>query len=227
MAATEQTSIFFRVEIYGWWRSGTGAGKAAQLDALCVRDRDDLPYLPGRHIRGLMRDAVQRLGEWDRAYDGAEVALFGEQGFRSATPEEANRDGDPVPYRGARRGALAFSDARMAPVERAAFVKDAQDAGEERSPMRDDLYAVRQSTAIVNGVAAEHSLRAEEIAVPMTLEGTIDFIGFEITDLPKESRWTRDWIATLSAAAPLIRAVGAKRLRGLGRAALFIGEDGR
>lgn len=226
MSAPEINGVALRIDIHGWWRSGTGAGRVAQLDALCVRDPGGLPYLPGRHIRGLMRDAVRRLGEWDKAYYGADNALFGDWGFRSAPADEANRDNNPVPYRGARRGALAFSDAAMEASERALFFEDLVEADEARhAPLRNNLFAVRHSTAIRKGVAAEHTLRAEEVAVPMTLYGTVDFLGFPPAGDTDTDRWQGDWLNALEAAAPLIRAVGAKRLRGLGRASIFVGED--
>lgn len=208
------------IQIYSWWRSGTGAGRAAQLDTICTRDRSGLPYLPGRHLRGLFRDAVRRMEAWDlESWNGVEQALFGEWGFR---PPE-NAIAAPVPYRGAHRGALAVTDACMSPAERVAFEQDAEQAAMDgHRPLSDDLFATLRSTSMEDGVAVPHSLRSEEVAVPMQLSATVDFLGYD-----DAAQWRGSWKGALAAAAPLIRAVGAKRMRGLGRASVLIEENDR
>ena len=72
--------------------------------------------------------------------------------------------------------------------------------------MYQDLY----STAIDSrtGVAKHHSLRGMQVTVPMTLQAQIALI--KSTDIA--------WKEVIKTALPLIRAVGASRSRGLGRA---------
>jgi CRISPR/Cas system CSM-associated protein Csm3 (group 7 of RAMP superfamily) len=45
------------IDIRGYWHSGTGRGSGSHLDALVDTAHDGLPYLSGRHIKGLLRDA--------------------------------------------------------------------------------------------------------------------------------------------------------------------------
>lgn len=198
-----QNVLTVKIELLGFWRSGTGQGQAAQLDALCLRDPQGCPYLPGRHLKGLFRDAARRLNLWDGKKN--ETVLFGEWGFHAPGGNEE----DPVPYRGAKPGSLAFSDARMAPDERAAFDSDPK--------ARALLFQTMRATALENGVAKNTSLRAEEVALPVTLFGEIEWIA--------PSAPQNDWRDTLQAAAPLIRAVGAGRMRGLGRAMVTVHKE--
>lgn len=205
-----ETTVQIQIDILSFWRSGTGSGLAAQLDNSCIRDSDDCPYLPGRHIKGLFRDAVRRMGKWDENFAAAETTLFGDWGFKKSNIE----DGDPIPFRGAQPGLLGFTDARMAESERHAFAND--------NEARKFLFRVMRSTALDEGVAKTTSLRSEEVAIPVSLFGEIEYLGGAAAD---ESGTNSDkWLKSLQDVAPLIRAVGGGRMRGLGRAKITVGE---
>lgn len=180
-------------KILSYWRCGTGAGRGSELDAACARDADGLPYIPGRQVRGLLRDAVRRLAALSRREDGFVEALFGATG-----PAAAIGEGD---------GRLEIESARIPDPDRALFAGDAA--------TRRMLFTALSSTRIdERGVAAERTLRREEVALPMRLEATIE----ALPNAPP------DWRETLIEAAALIEGVGARRTRGLGRAIVTCGE---
>lgn len=173
------------ISINSFWISASGQGQAQLFDGETVRDAQGFPYLPGRHLRGLLRHAVARLAAWDPALSGEDARLFGEE-----------RQGGM-----SRLGGLTVPNAELPVAIRTALA---------HSP--DVLLEPFAMTALdpERGVAATGSLRLLRVAVPMTLHATLDWQHPE-DDHP-------GWRDTLRAALPFIRAVGAHRHRGLGRA---------
>jgi len=137
-----------RVHFLDYWHAGTGRGSRYHLDALVVRDPDGLPYLPGRTLRGLLRDAVQRLEAWGRIpWPNAAITLFGAED---------------------RPGCLHLSNAVL-PEELRAWLAAPESVAERRA-----LFRSHFATAITpQGVAKEKSLRGMEVCVPMTLEAEL------------------------------------------------------
>jgi CRISPR/Cas system CSM-associated protein Csm3 (group 7 of RAMP superfamily) len=178
-------------EVLSYWRVGSGFGQAGSLDATCARDQDGLPYIPGRQVRGLFREALNDaidLG-W---FDGDVAAYFGTS--QSATMAKLS---DTKP------GSLRFENARLPENDRQALRAKAD--GELISR----LFATKRSTAIdaQTGTAQKRSLRFTEVAIPMILQT-------EVTPLANAPE---NWKNHLQKAAPLIRGIGNGRNRGLGR----------
>jgi len=182
-----------------YWHSGTGHGLGAAVDAATYRDADDLPALPGRHIKGLLRDALEQAQAWgwEGHADGSLLrALFGHRTEQVGAGE--------IPA----SGLLRVSDARL-PAQLCAWLR--QDA--QRAP-RAALFRVLQSTAVDehSASARDHSLRGIEVVVPLDLQADIE-------PLPGATL-PSGWDERVRAVLPLIPAVGAHRTRGLGRALL-------
>ena len=53
-------SYRLKIDIQSYWHPSTGRGQGSDVDALAHRDKDGIPCLPGRTIKGLLRDAVNR-----------------------------------------------------------------------------------------------------------------------------------------------------------------------
>ncbi len=182
--------ITFR--ILSFWRVGTGGGRGGALDAVCARDPDGMPLVPGRQVRGLLREAV-RDGEALKWIDGKgksiETLLFGSR--------QSGEEMQPQ----TRPGTLRFESALLPEAERQAL------RGNDDLIAR--LFAVRSTTAIdpASGTAMPRSLRAEEVAIPLTLEARVH-------PLPGAPG---NWREHLQTALPLIRGLGSGRRRGLGR----------
>lgn len=184
-----------RIDIRSYWHPGTGRGSGFHLDAVTHEDAGGIPCLPGRTLKGLLRDAVFRAEAWGWAEvpAGSTVRLFGPMG----------QGGVETDF-----GLLRISDATLAaPV--AAYL-----ASENGRALARGLYREHFSTAIEHesGVAQERSLRGMRVVIPLELVAEIGTV--------RPTRDMPDWLQPLTAALPLITAVGAHRHRGFGRAVL-------
>lgn len=187
--------LLIEFEILSFWRVGTGEGEAAGYDATCAKDDLGLPKIPGKQVRGLFREAVREICEI-RGMDGSLVVeMFGSRAIA----------GQPL-LDDTSAGCLRFDDARLRLQERQVLC--------DHAALIPGLYRNKRSTALLRdkGVAKPHSLRFEEVAIPVTLEATVRQIGAA----PEK------WDGYLKDAAHLIRAVGSGRSRGLGRAIVLI-----
>lgn len=215
------------VDIQSDWHPGTGRGSGFHLDALSHTGADGLPRLPGRTLKGLLRDALWRAEQWDWAEvpPGTTERLFGSwtnQDVLKATAREADAeqtaqgDAPKATERDAnwsRPGALRVGDACL-PKE----VADYLGQGKEGEKLVAGLYREHFSTAIehASGVAKSRSLRGMQVVVPLTLAARLSVM--------PGAKPPENWRATLAAVLPLITAVGAHRSRGFGRARLTLEE---
>jgi CRISPR-associated protein Csx10 len=100
------------------WHVGSGMGRPGNIDRLIVRDADGLPFVPAKTLRGIWRDACERLcrgldvgslGGWSRWVD----RLFGSQpGLAKRRDDEESRD--PTKY---------HDDPRNEPIESAVQIR--------------------------------------------------------------------------------------------------------
>lgn len=176
--------------ILSFWLVGSGAGEMATFDARPIRDALGLPVIPGRQVKGLCRQAMRDAESlFPDTLSEMTVALFGDR----ADPGKPLRN-NPNP------STLRFDDARLPENERAALVG--------HDDLIAQLYCTRRSTAMTEmGVARPHSLRLEEMVVPLRLEAGVSAL----------SGAPIDWQNKLREALPLLNAVGSDRTRGLGR----------
>jgi CRISPR-associated protein Csx10 len=187
-----------RVTMLSDWAVGDGTARHGSVDRRVRRDEDGLPILPGKTLRGLLREAT---GQAAFALDN------GQPGEWMALHEELF--GGP-----ARAGRLIVSSARMTPWIRQEVATHPQLAA--------GFIGLRASTAIDDkGVALTDSLRLEERArAGCVLLGSID------VDV-RESWWKdeeRSWGVRLllSSGSLLMSRLGGKRRRGNGRCSVSI-----
>ena len=111
------------IEVRSYWHAGGGRGGGLVVDAVVHRDADGLPVLSGRHLKGLLRDALERAQAWGWFSDSPGIAarLFGQ---RTETIETGT-----IPE----CGCLRVSDARL-PGELASWLRG------EDSGLRSLLY---------------------------------------------------------------------------------------
>ncbi|MEJ2682664.1 MAG: RAMP superfamily CRISPR-associated protein [Gammaproteobacteria bacterium] len=50
-----------KITFLDYWHAGGSHGQGFHTQATVARDHDGLPYLPGRTLKGLLRDAVSQL----------------------------------------------------------------------------------------------------------------------------------------------------------------------
>lgn len=182
------TPLAISFSIQSPWHIGSGEEGGAYADSLMLKDGVGLPYVPGKSIKGLFREAFMQAAEnhwFDGALDESAIhTLFGHEGNNTFT-----------------QGVLHFSSATLSEPEQAYFHNNKKSSAQ--------LFRVVQSTAIefTSGVAKNSSLRALEVAVPMDLQATVSW------DVNPYQDQLASW---LSACSCLILALGAKRHRGLG-----------
>ncbi|MGB0723324.1 MAG: RAMP superfamily CRISPR-associated protein [Gammaproteobacteria bacterium] len=221
------------IDIHGYWHNGTGRGSGSHLDAIVDTGHDGLPYLSGRHIKGLLRDAVYKAERW-RQLDGFLTeatdpaititdVLFGK---RNEPESRIPRDETTV-------GTLRIANAQL-PREIRQWLAQEHEHRRYASHLHRDL----SSTAIdgLTGVARSRSLRGIQVNVPLTLSASIEAalppqVGptgpDEVAHQRERDRIAQQWQEVLDRCLPLIRAVGAQRGRGLGRASLSLSWEGR
>lgn len=210
-----------KFELSSYWRIGSGKGAGVLADSIILRDADGLPTIPGRSIKGLLRDAMELA-----ALSGSVTRDRIERWFGSPLPVQAQAsthananpgDLQEVALEDSRfltkEGSLWFGSARLPKDWR----KWAQTTPEsEKRALLETLTCYQSSTAIDrDGVAKEHSLRVAEVAVPMTLWA-------EVRGPENDPDWVKDLEKTL----PLLRALGSRRSRGLGRVDVTL-EEGK
>ncbi|MEX0914939.1 MAG: RAMP superfamily CRISPR-associated protein [Wenzhouxiangellaceae bacterium] len=217
-----ETAEWLTIDIRTFWHAGTGKSSGSYLDALAERNRDGLPVLPGRHIKGLLRDAYRHAFALDRierlpdslaaALEKSGIGTLEELLFGSISDKEIRTRTRP--------GMLRVSSGQLPLSERAALNAE--------PTLKPFLYFELFSTAIdANGVASTDSLRGIEAAAPTRLIARLDL---ELTAtepshleaqqalLDDECRW--EW---LDPALAMMDAVGASRHRGMGEAVITRG----
>lgn len=185
------------VSITSYWHAGTGRGTGLHVDALTHTDRFGLPCLPGRTLKGMLRDAVQRAEHWGHLATGTEQDLFGSRNTDSNRLES-------------QAGKLSVSDAVLPENLRAWLGRP------EQAQLREGLFRTLSTTAVARetGVAEDKSLRSIQVAVPLELSASLTLA----------AGMDPERLSALIHALPLIQAVGASRSRGFGRCGIRLAQ---
>ena len=148
--ATEK--IKYTITFLSDWHAGSGLGSGADADAVVLKDKDNLPYLPGKTIKGLLKDSLTDIME-------VQPNLFDKKSIKKLFGMYV------VSEKKSEKGTLFFSNAELSKAEKQSISKN----------MSAYLYRNMASTSIGdNGVAENSSLRTIEVCIPVVLEGYID-----------------------------------------------------
>ena len=146
-------SIKYEVEFLDYWHLSSGLSAGAKLDSTVVKDKDGLPYLSGKTLKGLSREMAELLDN-----EAFVTECFGAEGVEM--------------------GVCYFSNATLND-EIAGEIKEHN--LQER--LYDVIASTKigSEDKFKNGkqiekkdIAVDNSLREIEVVVPLTLEGTID-----------------------------------------------------
>lgn len=160
---TKYIDITFVVEFFSNWHCGSGQAAGADVDALVVKDKDGLPYVPGRTLKGLLREAAIVLSYSSALIDN----IFGISG-------DTDKGGKKT-----RLGCAFFGNATFTDEEHDAIV---------HNKWTSHLFQTFSSTAIdENGIAKDKSLRKIETVVPCKLQGVIGNVPENCVGLLEES----------------------------------------
>lgn len=192
------TTINYKITFYSEWHCGSGLAAGADVDLLVVKDPHGLPFVPGKTMKGLIREAVEDYLSFSGTESGERTNVSKtdvSKLFGTAYDAESGTEGQAA-------GTLFFSNASLPQNESEAIVG---------SNTQKYLYRKVASTAIDdNGQARDHSLRKMQTVVPCTLEGKISG---EMTDDEKE---------VITKSLGLIKRLGQNRNRGLGRCSVCV-----
>lgn len=140
----------YRITFLSDWHCGSGLSGGAETDNAVLKDNDNLPYVPGKTMKGLVRDALLEMNEVQpENYNIQEInQLLGSGEAGSETT----------------RGEAYFSNAALPDLERRELTPE----------LSAHLYRNLASTQIAaSGVAEGKSLRVMEVCIPVFLEGTV------------------------------------------------------
>jgi CRISPR/Cas system CSM-associated protein Csm3 (group 7 of RAMP superfamily) len=185
------------------WIVSSGLGDGSRADQVLVRDENGLLFLPGRSVKGILREASRELeaaasgtqdGMTDKVFGGNKSGATRNPGIIRVGRGELEDDPRKV------LNVLTEADRRL-------FVTD--------------LTVVRSQTAISEdtGTAKDKSLRRIECGVP----GITFISNVEIEEKDVDSM---DYASYLGKVCRMVRVMGAGRYRGLGRCEFeFLSEN--
>jgi CRISPR/Cas system CSM-associated protein Csm3 (group 7 of RAMP superfamily) len=190
------TDITYKITFYSEWHCGSGLSAGSDIDALVVKDAEGFPYIPGKTLKGLLKEAAVEM-----------IQLKGENHGQSDFIKKLFGYFDEKPVGESKihtKGSAFFSNAEL-------NVGLRNEAKEKN--LTDFLYRDIASTSIEeNGIAKAHSLRRMETVIPCELVATINGVDNEYED---------DLIKCLK----YIKRLGQNRNRGLGRCTFTIIES--
>lgn len=205
------------IDFRHYWHSGTGSSSGTHLDAMTAKDSTGLPFLSGKHIKGLLRHAWHRAETWGwmselvlpvGPAENWETLLFGSRDLPGGRFET-------LP------GMLFVDDAVLSEIERQWL--------QAQPELKPHLYQELYSTAIdAQGSALNQSLRGIEVVVPVRLYAAISL---ELSASKPEHRAQQNQLLaepsiwqTLDQVLSLVDQLGASRSRGLGEACVSLRE---
>lgn len=187
-------TIKYTITFFSEWHTGSGLTSGSDLDALVIKDKNDLPYIPGRTLKGLLREAAEELVELNHCDETFLKTVFGIPSRKSEIQTEVN---DPEQNGVTQKGECFFSNAKLSDKLYEASVEN---------NLASFYYRAISSTAIEgqSGVAQKHSLRKMQTTIPCVLEAEIVNVNEEYKGQIEDCfRW--------------VKRLGQNRHRGLGR----------
>jgi len=181
-------TLKYRITFHSDWHTGSGLSSGSDVDALVIKDKDNLPYIPGKTIKGLLKDAASDIcGLTGENPDQSEFinSVFGFFDGKEKSESKVHT-----------KATTFFTNACLS-NELQKKVKD--------NKLQHHFYRDLASTAIDDeGIAKQGSLRRMEVTIPCTLSGEIFHI---------DAKYYND----IEKCMKMVKRLGVNRNRGLGR----------
>lgn len=148
-------TITFQIEFFNYWHSGSGLSGATYADSIVNKTDENLPFIPGKTLKGLLRDAAEKINELSSNLVSQDFILkvFGKDGSEKKTTKEDE-------------GQAFFTNA---------YLSENLSRKIKRDGLSEKLFTVISSTQIdKEGQAAEGSLRQMEVTIPLTIYAKIE-----------------------------------------------------
>lgn len=158
-------TIHYTITFHSDWHCGSGLAAGADADALAIKDKDKLPFIPGKTLKGLIRQAVEELVSF--GYEKVDNVLLEKTFGKLAT------DGNNTILK---QGEAFFSNAELEDMTKKCIVEQ---------KLQKYFYRNIASTAIdpKTGIAIDHSLHKVEVCAPCVLHAYISNVPNEMVGL--------------------------------------------
>lgn len=155
------TTLKYQIDFFSDWHCGSGLSSGADIDVLVIKDNNNLPFIPGKTIKGLVREAAEEIQRLSGKKDEEMI----KQIFGYFEKDVSEKEIEAV------KGECFFTNA---------ILDENLANGVLENDMMKFFYRTISSTQIdAEGVAEKHSLRKMQVTIPCTLKG-------EILDVPKK-----------------------------------------
>lgn len=211
------------VSFLGYWFVGTGRERGAYSDEAALRDSSGFPYVPGKSLKGVFREAFASAAEagW---FDAFNAAGAGRKEFADAlTKLIFGCPGADLSTKGKgaagtvnellAEGLIHFSNGAI-PQGVRSWIAGRGDT--------EHLFTTVKNTAVngETGTAKDQSLRTMEVVVPLHLHAELSLDApypDQEKTMPVRAEDLRQIAGMFGDVAALITEIGGKRRRGFGR----------
>lgn len=187
-------TIKYNLKLLSDWHCSSGLSSGANADLCLIKDDNGLPFVPGRTIKGLLKDALYEMADIQTEYKGLCDKYFG--------VEVDNETKEKTDTKDSIRGKAHFSSAYLPS-------KEQEDLLNSPALIPFLFRNISQTKIDENGIAKSKSLRTIEVCMPLELEG-------EIANVEQED------VQQIEAALKWTRRLGMNRNRGLGRCQFIV-----
>lgn len=217
-------TITYRLKFYSEWHCGSGLGAGADVDALVIKDAHQLPFVPGKTIKGLLREVVETvlcIEGWTDSNKKDFIDVFGnsaDKDWNIFTDSNSEKEKiSPFMDRDVwlsyiKKSKSFFTNAELENSLKALILSD-MDSEIETEHYSHFLYNSVASISINEyGIAESQHLRKMETVIPCELVG-------QILGVPES------FIPALKKGMQFIKRLGQNRNRGLGRCDMIFGSQ--
>lgn len=147
--------VIYKIKFFSYWHTGSGLAGSTYADAIVNKNGKGLPIIPGKTLKGLLRDAAEQIHYFD---SDAVTKEFIQNVFGA----DSEKEGVDLKM----EGKAFFTNAELSKsLSNLILTKE----------YSNELYKVISSTKINdNGQAEDGSLRQLEVTIPLTLYGAIE-----------------------------------------------------
>ncbi len=158
-------TLIYKIKFFDYWHLSSGLSAGSKLDSTVVKDGNNIPYVPGKTIKGLVREMALNFD-----------CNFIDVCFGTTTDKKDKYYDKSKKEKG---GQCYFSNAMLKEDTKKQIIQN---------NLQDNLYDVIASTKIgKESIAVDNSLRAIEVVVPLTLYGEIQDIPTKFKNEIKQS----------------------------------------